>query len=85
VPRVHTLLSLLDQPTPTIQQLRSLLSEQDRFPTWRTWKRRLAAIPATLPAQIACLGRCLVTLLQRVPQTPRAERTTSPSRSRPTT
>ncbi|MHB8576030.1 MAG: transposase [Dehalococcoidia bacterium] len=44
--------------------MQALRSEQGRFPTRRTWERRLAAIPDTLPAQIGCLGRCLVTLLQ---------------------
>jgi hypothetical protein len=41
-----------------------LLTEHDRYPTRRTWERRLKAMPATLPAQIGCLGRYLVALLQ---------------------
>src|SRR5207302_6191592 len=64
VPRVHSLLTMLDQPTPAMVQLRALLTEQGRFPTRRTWERRLAAIPDTLPAQIGCLGRYLVCVLQ---------------------
>lgn len=59
----HELLSVLAQPTPEMQQLRALLTVDGRFPSRRTWERRLAAIPATLPAQIACLGRALVALL----------------------
>ena len=30
----------------------------------RTFERRLAALPATLPAQIGCLGRYLVAVLE---------------------
>jgi hypothetical protein len=44
--------------------LRLLLTQQERFPSRRTWERRLKAIPATLPAQIGCLGRHLVDLIQ---------------------
>jgi len=61
---VHELLAVLAQPTVEMQQLRSLLNEQGRFPSRRTWERRLQAIPATLPAQIGCLGRSLVSLIQ---------------------
>jgi len=63
LPRVHTLLAVLDQPTPEMQRLRALLSEQGRYPTRRTWERRLRAMPDSLPAQIGCLGRYLVELL----------------------
>ena len=63
LPRVHTLLAVLDQPTPDMRQLRALLSEQGRYPTRRTWERRLGALPETLPAQIGCLGRYLVDVL----------------------
>jgi hypothetical protein len=61
---VHELLAVLAQPTAEMQHLRSLLNEQERFPSRRTWERRLQAIPATLPAQIGCLGRSLVSLIQ---------------------
>jgi len=64
LPTVHLLLSVLDQPTAEMRQLRALLTEGGRYPARRTWERRLAAIPATLPAQIGCLGRYLVDLLQ---------------------
>jgi hypothetical protein len=47
-----------------MQTLRGLLTLPDgRYPARRTWERRLAALPATLPAQIGCLGRHLVALL----------------------
>jgi hypothetical protein len=61
---VHELLSVLAQPTPEMQALRALLTVDRRFPTRRTWERRLRAIPATLPAQIGCLGRALGAVIQ---------------------
>lgn len=61
---VHALLSVLAQPTVEMQTLRGLLTVDGRFPARRTWERRLQALPATLPAQIGCLGRALVSLIQ---------------------
>jgi DDE family transposase len=61
LPRVHTLLEVLAQPE--MRPLRDLLTEQGRFPSRRTWERRLRALPASLPARIGCLGRCLVETL----------------------
>ena len=61
---VHELLWVLEQPTLEMQRLRALLSEKGRYPTRRTFERRLAALPETLPAQIGCLGRHLVALMQ---------------------
>lgn len=64
LPRVHGLLAVLDEPTPEMRRLRALFTdERGRYPSRRTWERRLAAIPATLPARIACLGAHLVDLL----------------------
>jgi hypothetical protein len=60
LPKVHSLLEVLDEPTPGMQRLRALLTEHGRYPTRRTFERRLQAIPDTLPAQIACLGQYLV-------------------------
>jgi hypothetical protein len=57
------LLAFLHQEDPVVQQLRALLTEEGRFPTRRTWERRLAALPATLPGLIGRLGRHLVTVL----------------------
>jgi len=62
--KVHELLSVLAESTPEMQTLRTLLTEKGRYPSRRTWERRLRAIPATLPAQIGCLGRTLVALIQ---------------------
>ena len=64
LPQVHLLLTVLEQPTAEMQQLRALLCEHGRYPTRRTWERRLRALPATLPDQIGCLGRTLVAVLQ---------------------
>jgi hypothetical protein len=63
LPRVGTLLAVLDEPTPEMRRLRALLAAGGRFPCRRTWERRLRAIPATLPARIGCLGRHLVAVL----------------------
>ena len=60
---VHELLAVLAQPTVEMTILRELVSEQGRSPSRRTWERRLKGLPATLPAQIGCLGRHLVSLL----------------------
>ena len=62
--RVHELLAVLAEPTAEMQTLQSLLTEKGRYPARRTWERRLKAMPATLPAQIGCLGRYLVALSQ---------------------
>ena len=67
VRQVHTpsgLLAILGQTIPEMQVLRQELSLPDgRFPCRRTWERRLATIPASLPAQIACLGGFLLEVL----------------------
>lgn len=60
----YALLSLLSQDTTEMRMLRTCLTEAGRFPTRRTWERRLHGLPATLPAQIGCLGRELVRLIQ---------------------
>lgn len=61
---VYTFLAFLDQDDPLPRQLRPLLSEHGRFPTRRTWERRLAALPQHLPGLIGCVGRALVRQLQ---------------------
>ena len=68
VPKVQTLLSMLAEPTAEMARLRALLLEQGRYPSRRTWERRLRAMPDSLPAQIGCLGRHLVTVLAPWPQ-----------------
>jgi hypothetical protein len=61
--RVHALLSVLDEPTAEMRLVRALLTEAGRFPTRRTWERRLNALPHTLPAPMGCVGRCVVALI----------------------
>ena len=53
--KVHELLSVLAQPTPEMETLRALLTVNGRYPSRRTWERRLKNIPECLPAQIGCL------------------------------
>jgi hypothetical protein len=61
---VHELLAVLEQPTTEMHTLRSLLTEEGQYPARRTWERRLKGLPDSLPAQIGCLGRYLVALIQ---------------------
>ena len=56
----YSLLAFLEQETLLTQQLRDGLTENDQFPTRRTWERRLKALPDTLPGLIGCFGRYLV-------------------------
>jgi Transposase DDE domain len=60
----YALLAFLEQDDPLPQQLHPLLCEQGRLPSRRTWDRRLAALPQSLPGLIGCLGRHLVMQLQ---------------------
>lgn len=60
----HELVAVLAEPTAEMQALRRRLSQDGRFPCRRTWERRLAALPVTLPTQIGCLGRELVAQVQ---------------------
>ncbi len=60
----YSLLAFLEQETELTVLLRSHLSEQGRFPSRRTWERRLAKLPDQLPGLIGCFGRYLVQTLQ---------------------
>jgi len=61
----HGLLAFLSQDMPLTRELRTLLTlPNGRFPSRRTWERRLQALPDTLPGLIGALGRHLVTLIQ---------------------
>lgn len=62
--KVHELLCVLEQPTGEMKTLRALLCENGHYPSRRTFERRLAALPESLPDQIGCLGRYLVELIQ---------------------
>ena len=59
----YALLRFLEQDDPVPAQLRQLLVEQGRFPSRRTWERRLARLPDTLPGLIGYSGRHRVVLL----------------------
>jgi Transposase DDE domain len=65
-------LAVLDEPTPEMKMVRELLCEEGRFPSRRTFERRLKALPDTLPEQICCLGGHLVGLLRPWERTGRA-------------
>jgi hypothetical protein len=66
--RLHTaysLLAFLDQETELTRALRAeLTDEHGRFPSRRTWERRLQALPESLPGVVGGLGRHLVALIQ---------------------
>jgi len=66
------LLTFLEQPDGVARQLRDLLTEQGRFPSRRTWERRLQALPLSLPSLIGRFNRYLVSILQPWDQQGRA-------------
>jgi hypothetical protein len=59
----YALLTFLDQDDAGAAQLRPLLYEHGRFPSRRTWDRRLGMLPPSLPGLIGYSGRHLVALL----------------------
>jgi Transposase DDE domain len=71
--KVGQLLAVLEEPTEEMRALRELLSgPEGRFPSRRTFQRRLRALPERLPEQIGLLGRHLVGLLKPWAKTGRA-------------
>ena len=56
LPKAHRLLAVLKEPTPEMQCLRALLTEDGHYPSRRTLERWLKAILTAVPAQIGCLG-----------------------------
>src|SRR3989337_2318199 len=60
----YAVLAFLNQDDAVAVRLRPLVCEQGRFPSRRTWARRLAVLPASLPGMIGYGGRQLVALLQ---------------------
>jgi hypothetical protein len=61
--KVGELLAVLDQDDMVPLKAR-LLDQQGRFPSRRTWERRLNRLPETLPERIALIGRTLVARIQ---------------------
>ena len=59
---VHGLLAVLAEPDMALVRARLTLAD-GRYPSRRTWERRLGTLPDTLPALIALLGAHLVALL----------------------
>ena len=57
-------MAVLEEPTSEMRMVRELLCEEGRFPSRRTFQRRLKALPNSLPDQIGCLGRYLVEVLK---------------------
>jgi len=60
----HALLSFLEQDDEVVRSIRPLLHEHGRFPSRRTWERRLGALPDDLPRRIAVLGAYLTAVLK---------------------
>jgi len=68
LPTVHSLLDVLAEPTLEMQWVRAHLTDaQGRFPSRRTWERRLARLTDRLPKLISTLGAFLLGLLQPWP------------------
>lgn len=69
----YSLLAFLEQSTALTSELCKLLTdEKGRFPSRRTWERRLKALPDDLPGLIGALGRHLVQLIKPWAQQGRA-------------
>src|SRR5215207_5748028 len=62
--KVGELLAVLEEESAQMQEVRQLLFEGGRFPSRRTFQRRLKALPNSLPDQIGCLERYLVEVLK---------------------
>ena len=61
----YSLLAFLEQDTALTRELRAVLTDdQGRFPSRRTWERRLDTLPGSLPGLIGALGRYLVQLIR---------------------
>jgi hypothetical protein len=60
---VNELRCVLDQPTSEMIRLRQEFTCKGKYPTRRTWERRLKGLPDSLPSQIALLGHYLLEVL----------------------
>lgn len=70
LPTVHALLAVLAEED--MAPVRATLTVAGRYPSRRTWERRLGTLPATLPERIALLGAHLVALRDPWPEGGRA-------------
>jgi hypothetical protein len=78
LPAVQCLLAVLAEPTPEMAHLRALFTdEHGRFPSRRTWERRLAGLAERLPAILRAVGAWL---LARLRPWPRGGRRLAPER-----
>jgi hypothetical protein len=70
---VHGLLAILAEPTSQMARVRAWLTDpQGRFPSRRTWERRLRVLAGVLPTVIALLGAWLLRRLAPWPRGGRA-------------
>lgn len=70
--KVYELLTVVNEPTRTMQTLRTHLTLREKMPTRRTFEPRLTALSERLPQWIAHLGAFLVRLLDAWQETGRA-------------
>jgi hypothetical protein len=71
--QAHGLLAILSEPTPQMARIRAHLTDQQgRFPSRRTWERRLDRLAGILPLLIALLGTWLLRRLAPWPHGGRA-------------
>ena len=54
--KVGELLAVLEEGSAQMREVRQLLFEGGRFPSRRTFQRRLKTLPNSLPEQIGCLS-----------------------------
>jgi hypothetical protein len=62
--RPAELLAVLEEPTSEMRSLRAMLHHDGRFPSRRTFERRLRDLPESLPERIGLLGRYLVARIE---------------------
>ena len=60
----YSLLAFLEQADWVAQQLKVRLHEDGKFPSRRTWERRLVHLPNSLPELLGYPGRHLVSVLK---------------------
>ena len=71
-PKVQEFYEALQQPVAVMEHLRQRLSERGRFPSRRTFNRRVKAVAESLPRLIGWMGRMLVEQMRLWEQSGRA-------------